>query len=154
MKVILKKDVRDVGRSGDMVNVADGYARNFLFPRNLAAEATEGRLKEYEHWQRVATSKKKKAVAELSQVIDKLKAVTVSFKMPAGDNDKLFGSVTAKDVATELAKQGFNIEKKDITFEQIKVLGQYKAKINFGEGLKTEIAVSVERAAPVEEKKA
>lgn len=153
MKVILKKDVRDVGRSGDMVNVADGYARNFLFPRNLAAEATEGRVKEYEHWTRVAASKKKKAVAELTQVIDKLKAVTVSFKMPAGENDKLFGSVTAKDIAAELTKLGFNIEKKDIQFEQIKVLGQYKAKINFGEGLKTEIAVSVERAA-TEEKKA
>jgi large subunit ribosomal protein L9 len=153
MKVILKKDVRDVGRSGDMVNVADGYARNFLFPRNLAAEATEGRVKEYEHWTRVAASKKKKAVAELTQVIDKLKTVTVSFKMPAGENDKLFGSVTAKDIAAELAKLGYVIEKKDIQFEQIKVLGQYKAKINFGEGLKTEIAVSVERAATTEEKK-
>lgn len=153
MKVILKKDVRDLGRSGDMVSVADGYARNFLFPRSLAAEATEGRVKEFEHWQRVATSKKKKALSELSQVIDKLKTVTVSFKMPAGENDKLFGSVTAKDVATELAKQGYIVEKKDITLDQIKVLGQYKAKINFGEGLKTEIAVSVERAAG-EEKKA
>lgn len=154
MKVILKQDVRDVGRSGDMVNVADGYARNFLFPRNLAAEATEGRVKEFEHWKRVSASKKKKAVAELSQVIEKLKTVTVSFKMPAGESDKLFGSVAAKDVAAELAKQGFNIDKKDVTLDPIKVLGQYKAKINLGEGLKTEIAVSVERAAATEEKKA
>ncbi|MCB9072618.1 MAG: 50S ribosomal protein L9 [Bdellovibrionaceae bacterium] len=150
MKVILKKDVRDLGRSGDMVNVADGYARNFLFPRQLAAEATEGRVKEFEHWTRVATSKKKKAVADLTQIIEKLKAITVSFQMPAGENDKLFGSVTAKDISDALAKQGFSVEKKDITVDAIKVLGQYKAKINFGDGLKTEIAVSVERA---EEKK-
>ena len=153
MKVILKKDVRDLGRSGDMVNVAEGFARNFLFPRNLAAEATEGRVKEFEHWTRVATSKKKSAMAELSKVIEKLKTVTVSFKMPAGESDKLFGSVTAKDISEQLAKQGYTVEKKDITVDPIKLLGQYKAKINFGEGLKTEIAVSVERAA-TEEKKA
>lgn len=150
MKVILKKDVRNVGRSGDMVNVAEGYARNFLFPRNLAAEATEGRVKEYEHWTRVAASKKKNAVAALTVEIEKLKTVTVSFKMPAGESDKLFGSVTPKDIAEQLSKQGFVIEKKDIQIEPIKLLGQYKAKISFGEGLKTEIAVSVERA---EEKK-
>jgi large subunit ribosomal protein L9 len=146
MKVILKKDVRDLGRSGDMVTVTNGYARNFLFPRSLAAEATEGRVKEFEHWTRVAASKKKKAMSDLSQVIDKLKTVTVSFKMPAGEQDKLFGSVTAKDIAAELDKQGFNVDKKDITIDPIKLLGQFKAKINFGEGLKTEIAVSVERA--------
>ena len=146
MKVILKKDVRDLGRSGDMVNVKEGYARNFLFPRNFAAEATEGRVKEFEHWTRVAASKKKAAVAQLTEAIDKLKAVTVSFKMPAGENDKLFGSVSNKDISEELAKQGFTVEKKDIQIEPIKLLGQYKAKINFGEGLKTEIAVSVERA--------
>lgn len=150
MKVILKKDVRDLGRSGDMVSVKDGYARNFLFPRQLAAEATQARVKEYEHWVRVATSKKKKAVAELSQIIEKLKTVTVTFTLPAGENDKLFGSVTNKDIAEDLAKKGFSVEKKDIQIEPIKLLGQYKAKISFGEGLKTEIAVSVERA---EEKK-
>lgn len=154
MKVILKKDVRDLGRSGDMVNVADGYARNFLFPRNLAAEATEGRVKEFEHWTRVAASKKKKAMADLSQIADKLKTVTVSFKMPAGENDKLFGSVTAKDISEQLATLGYNVDKKDITVDPIKLLGQYKAKINFGEGLKTEIAVSVERAEEQKEKEA
>lgn len=146
MKVILKQDVRDLGRTGDMVNVSAGYARNFLFPRSLAAEATESKIKEFEHWQRVAASRKKKARDEKSQVIEKMKKVSITIKMAAGEKDKLFGSVTTKDVSDELAKQGFEVDKKDIQIlEPIKVLGQHKAKISFGDGLDTEIAISVER---------
>jgi large subunit ribosomal protein L9 len=147
MKVILKSDVRDLGRSGDMLNVSEGYARNFLFPRNLAAVATESRIKEYEHWKMVAGSRKKKAREEKSQVLEQIKKLTISFKMPAGETDKLFGSVTSKDIATEINKKGkFNLEKKDIVItEAIKVLGQHKAKINFGDDLQIEIVISVER---------
>lgn len=146
MKVILKNDVRDLGRSGDMVNVSEGYARNFLFPRNLAAVATESRIKEFEHWKRVSTSRKKKAKEEKAQILEKLKKETISFKMPAGETDKLFGSVTTKDIATEINKRGYSLDKKDIVLtEPIKVLGQHKAKINFGDDLQTEIVISVER---------
>jgi len=146
MKVILKKDVRDLGRTGDMVNVKPGYARNFLFPRALAAEATESKIKEFEHWKRVATSRKKKAREEKTQVLEQIKKVTITFKLAAGDKDKLFGSVTTKDISDELNKQGFTVDKKDITIiDAIKVLGQHKAKVSFGDGLDTEIVVSVER---------
>jgi large subunit ribosomal protein L9 len=146
MKVILKKDVKDLGRTGDMVNVSGGFARNFLFPRSLAAEATEARMKEFEHWQRVATSRKNKAREEKSQLLEQIKKVTVVFKMTAGEKDKLFGSVTTKDVADELVKKGFPVEKKDVVIEDaIKVLGQHQAKVSFGEGLETTIAISVER---------
>lgn len=147
MKVILKQDVRDLGRTGDMVNVSSGYARNFLFPRSLAAEATESRIKEFEHWQRVATSRKKKARDEKAQILEQIKKVSVVFKMTAGEKDKLFGSVTAKDVAEELVKKGYPVEKKDIQLtDAIKVLGQHKAKVSFGDGLETEIVISVERS--------
>lgn len=146
MKVILKKDVKDLGRTGDMVNVSSGFARNFLFPRSLAAEATESKVKEFEHWQRVATSRKKKARDEKSQMIEQIKKVTVVFKMTAGEKDKLFGSVTTKDIADELNKKGFSVEKKDVVIEDaIKVLGQHQAKISFGDGLDATIAVAVER---------
>lgn len=147
MKVILKKDVKDLGRSGDMVNVSSGFARNFLFPRSLAAEATESRVKEFEHWQRVASSRKKKARDEKSQMLEQIKKITVVFKMTAGEKDKLFGSVTTKDIADELVKKGFAVEKKDIVIEDaIKVLGQHQATVSFGDGLEATIAVSVERS--------
>jgi large subunit ribosomal protein L9 len=146
MKVILKKDVKDLGRTGDMVNVSGGFARNFLFPRSLAAEATESRVKEFEHWQRVATSRKKKARDEKSQILEQIKKVTIVFKIAAGEKDKIFGSVTTKDIAEELTKKGFPVEKKDVLIEEaIKVLGQHQAKISFGEGLETTIAIAVER---------
>ena len=147
MKVILKKDVKDLGRSGDMVNVASGFARNFLFPRQLAAEATESRVKEFEHWGRVAASRKNKAKEEKAQMLEKIKKAPVVFKMTAGEKDKLFGSITTKDIAEVLVKQGFAVEKKDIVIEEaIKVLGQHQAKISFGEGLEAAIVVSVERS--------
>ncbi len=146
MKVILKQDVKDLGRTGDMVNVSGGFARNFLFPRSLAAEATESRVKEFEHWQRVATSRKTKARDEKSQILEQIKKVTIVFKIAAGEKDKIFGSVTTKDIAVELVKKGFAIEKKDVVIDDaIKVLGQHQAKISFGDGLETTIAISVER---------
>jgi large subunit ribosomal protein L9 len=155
MKVILKKDVRDLGKTGDMVNVSPGYGRNFLFPRDLAAEATESKIKEFEHWTRVAASRKKKAREEKTVVLEQVKKVSISFKLAAGEKDKLFGSVTNKDISVELAKKGFEVDKKDVQIlEPIKVLGQHKAKISFGDGLETEIVISVERDETVEAPKA
>lgn len=146
MRVILKQDVRHLGRMGDMVNVASGFARNYLFPRKLAAEATQGRVKEYEHWQRVSESKKKKALENKTATIDAIKKVNLTFKLAAGETDKLFGSVTSKDIADELAKLGHQVEKREVVLpEPIKVLGSHKVKVSFGEGLEAEIPVSVER---------
>src|SRR6476659_1741693 len=104
MKVILQKDVKDVGKVGDLVNVSEGFARNFLFPRKLAAEATEKRMKEYEHLKRVADVKKKKAIAERQALLNKINGTTVNFKMAAGETDKLFGTVTTTDISKELQK--------------------------------------------------
>ena len=147
MKVILKQDVKDLGRVGELVTVASGYARNFLFPRKLAAEATEKRVKEFEHWKRVADSRQKKAMAERKTMLEKVAGLQLVFKLNAGEEDKLFGSVTNKDIADELEKQGYMLDKRDITLpEPIKVLGQHKAIISAGNNIQQEIVVTVERA--------
>ncbi|HND84492.1 MAG TPA: 50S ribosomal protein L9, partial [Pseudobdellovibrionaceae bacterium] len=85
MKVILQKDVKDVGKTGEVVNVSQGFARNFLFPRKLALEATTGKVREWEHLQKVAESKKKKAIDERKALSARLEGVTVKFKLAAGD---------------------------------------------------------------------
>lgn len=147
MKVILQQDVKDVGRVGELVNVSEGFARNFLFPRKLAAEATEKRVKEYEHLKRVADAKKKKALAERQALLAKINNITVSFKMQAGESDKLFGTVTTTDISKELQKMGFAVDRRDIHLaEPIKLLGQHKAVVHYGEGLEAKIQISVERA--------
>ena len=148
MKVILQEDVKDVGRAGELVNVSQGFARNFLFPRKWAVEATEKRMKEWDHLKRVSEAKVQKAMAERKAVINKVSGATVNFKMSAGaDSDKLFGSVTTSDISKELEKQGFSVDRRDIHLEdQIKILGQHKAVIRYGEGLEAQIKINVERA--------
>ena len=147
MKVILQKDVKNLGKVGELVNVASGYARNFLFPRLLAAEATEKRMAEFEHLKRSAEAKMKKANAERQGVIAKLKGVNVVIKATAGEADKLFGSVTNNDISNELEKHGYSIDRRDIVLEEpIRVLGSHKAIVILGEGLETTISVVVERA--------
>lgn len=149
MKVILKEDVKDLGKVGELVNVANGYARNFLFPRKLAAEATEKRVKEFEHWKRVADSRQKKAMSDRKAMLDKVAGLQLVFKLNAGEDDKLFGSVTNKDISDELETQSFIVDKRDIQLpEPIKVLGQHKAVISLGEDLKQEIVITVERLNP------
>lgn len=146
MKVILQKDVKNLGKVGDLLNVADGYARNFLFPRKLAQEATEKRVSEWEHLKRVAEIQKKKANAEREAVLGKMKGISVKFKSAAGDSDKLFGAITTTDISRELEKLGFSIDRRDIHLEEpIKMLGQHKAIIKLGEGLQSDIQVVVER---------
>jgi large subunit ribosomal protein L9 len=147
MKVILQKDVKNLGKVGELVNVSSGFARNYLFPRLLAAEATEKRIKEFEHLKMVAEVKKKKAVAERQEQIKKMQGVQLTVKAAAGESDKLFGAVTTNDLSNELEKQGYSIDRRDILLtEPIRMLGQHKAIVKLGEGLEAELTVSVERA--------
>lgn len=147
MKVILQKDVKDLGKIGDLVNVSTGFARNLLFPRKLAVEATEKKVNEYNHLKRVAESKKKKAMADRQAFLDKIKGTTVSFKLAAGDNDKLFGTVTTSDISKALDKLGHIVDRKDIHLEEpIKVLGTHKATIKYADHMHADIQVAVERA--------
>ena len=147
MKVILQKDVKNLGKVGDLVNVSHGYARNFLFPRRMASEATEKRVKEFAHLKAVAEVKKKKAVAERQDLVKKIQGVNIVIKATAGETDKLFGAVTNNDISNELEAQGFSIDRRDIHLEEpIRMLGQHKVTIRLGEGLEAELSVAVERA--------
>jgi large subunit ribosomal protein L9 len=147
MKVILQKDVKDLGKVGDLVNVSHGYARNYLFPRQLATTATEEKETEWKHLQKVADIKKKKAMAGRQELITKLQGQTLNFKLEAAaDSEKLFGSVTTMDISKQLSASGFEIDRRDIHLEEpIRLLGQHKAHVRMGEGLEAEITVVVER---------
>lgn len=148
MKVILQNDVRDLGKVGEIVNVATGYARNFLFPRQLAAPATAKRVKEVEHYTKVAEAKRAKVQAAKEEMLKSINGTTVDFTRSAGEEDKLFGSVTTACIAEALKEKGFEVDKRDLSLEEaIKVLGQHKAIYKVGEGLQAEIKVNVEREA-------
>ena len=149
MKMILKENIRDLGQRGDLVTVADGYARNFLLPNKLAVEATKRRVKEFEHLKRVAESLKKKEKKERKDLMSQLVRLQIVFRLNAGEGDKLFGSVTNKHISDELKKQGHIIDKRDISLpEPIKVLGQHKAIVKMDENLEQEIIITVERLNP------
>ena len=147
MKVILQRDVKDLGKIGELVNVKEGYARNFLFPRKLAQIATEKRVHEYAHLKKVADIKSKKALAGRQELITKLQGQTLNFKLEAaGESDKLFGSVTTMDISKQLEQNGFSVDRRDIHLDEpIKVLGQHKASVRMGEKLEAEITIVVEK---------
>jgi large subunit ribosomal protein L9 len=146
MKVILSQDVKSLGKVGDLVKVAAGYARNFLLPRKMAMIATEKKVKEFKHLQSVAEAKRKKAVGAAKKTAEKMSGVTLTLKTQAGENDKLFGSITTADIANQLNKAGFLVEKREVTIEEpIKLLGQYRVKVKIAAGVEAEVKVNVER---------
>lgn len=147
MKVILQDDVKNVGKVGQLVNVATGFARNFLFPKKLAVVATEQKVDEWKHLQKVAEGKKKKAFAKRQEVLEKMKSITLTFKMDAsGDSEKIFGSITNFDISNRLEKEGFQVDKRDIHLEEpIRALGQHKALVKLGEGLEAELTIAVDK---------
>jgi large subunit ribosomal protein L9 len=147
MKVILQKDVRNLGKIGDLVNVKSGYARNFLFPNRLAQEATGERVKQHEHIKKMSEALKKKARADKQAVAEKIKGITVSFKRQAGEGDRLFGSVTVSDIVKELDLKGFAVERRDIQLkEPLKTLGQFKIVVKLESDVETELVLSIDKA--------
>jgi large subunit ribosomal protein L9 len=130
MKVILREDVSNLGAAGAIVTVAGGYARNYLIPRNYAIPATSNNLKAFDHERRMAEAKKLKRKKEAETLKDKLERVSCSISKKVGEQDKLFGSVTAQDIEKALVAEGFTIDKKDILLaEPIKALGVYTVPI-------------------------
>ena len=130
MKVILKDDVKSLGHMGEVVNVSDGYARNFLIPKKLAVEAITANIKEFEHHKKIIGDKAAKIKDASKSIADKLAALTVTIKAKAGEEDKLFGSVTSMDIAQALAAEGFDIDKKKIQIDEpIKRVGEYAVQV-------------------------
>jgi large subunit ribosomal protein L9 len=117
MKVILKSDIERLGKVGDVVAVAPGYARNFLMPRDLALEATEKNLARIEIEKKRYAKVQAKARQDAEALAAKLGTLSLTIRQPAGESDKLFGTVTTMDIAAALEKEGFTIDKRQITVE-------------------------------------
>lgn len=144
MKVILVKDVKNVGKAGEVVNVSDGYGRNYLIPKGLAIEATESNLKMLNEKKKAEERKRQQELEQAKELAQKLSKVGVILKVKAGENGKLFGSVTSKDVEEALKEKGFEIDKKKIVLpENIKTTGTYYAEIKLYQGVTAKVQVDV-----------
>ena len=144
MKVILLKDIKSVGKKGDVINAADGYARNFLFPRQLAQEATDANMHILNKKDENERKKKTAEIEEAQKLASELKDKVVKIIGKAGENRKLFGAITTKDIATALKKQyNLDIDKKKIVTDTIKLLGTYDVEIKIYPEISTKIKVLV-----------
>ncbi len=145
MKVILASDVDKIGRKGDVVRVADGYARNYLVPKGLALLATKGTLRQAEDMQRSRAEKEEKERAEAAARIDKLQAAPVYISARAGDDGRLFGSVTKSDVARGIEDQlGEAIDRHDIRLDDpIRTLGTHHVEVHLHEDVNATVNVEV-----------
>ncbi|MEJ2682864.1 MAG: 50S ribosomal protein L9 [Candidatus Sulfobium sp.] len=144
MKVFLKEDVKHVGNIGDIVNVADGYARNYLIPKSLAVEANTKNIKEFEHHKRIIQEKAAKVKDASRSLAEKLSSLVLTIRAKAGDEDKLFGSVTSMDIAEALKADGYDIDRKKISIEEpIKRLGEHSVEIKVLADISAHVKVNV-----------
>jgi large subunit ribosomal protein L9 len=144
MEVILREDVDKLGSRGQLVKVAAGYARNFLLPKRLAVAATESNKKIVEQERQAALRRDAKEVADANELGKMMADLTVTIAQKAGENDQLFGSVTAKDIADLLEKQGYTIDRRKIQLhEPIKTLGEHKVPIRLHRDVTVEVTANV-----------
>jgi len=144
MEVILREDVDKLGSRGQLVKVAPGFARNFLLPKRLAVAATDANKKIVEQERQAALRREAKEVADAQELGKMMGAVTVTVAQKAGENDQLFGSVTAKDIAELLEKQGYTIDRRKIQLQEpIKTLGEHKVPIRLHRDVTVEITANV-----------
>lgn len=145
MKVILLQDVKNVGKKGQIINAKDGYARNFLFPKNLAIEATEINLKNLENAKKHKEEKEKEILEDAKALEEELLKKIIVIKTKTGENGKLFGSITTKEIADLLeSEHGISIDKKKFELEEtIKSVGEYYAKIKLHPSVNAKLKVIV-----------
>lgn len=144
MKVILLQDVKGKGKKGELCNVPDGYARNFLFPKNLAVVADNASLSELKGKKESAEHHKQEEIAAAKELAAKLDGKTVTLTAKAGANGKLFGSVTSKEIVAEIEKElGIRVDKKKMSVADIKNFGEYTAEIKLMPGIQAKINVKV-----------
>ncbi len=144
MKVILKTDVKGSGKAGDVIEVSDGYARNFLLKKGLAEAATSGGVNEVNQRKKAEAYHKAENEKALKELSAKLMGTGVTVPIRAGENGRTFGSVTTQHIAAALSELGFEIDKKRITLkEPIKNVGEYEADVRFMEGVVSKIKVNV-----------
>lgn len=144
MQVILLEDMPNLGDIGEQVNARDGYARNYLFPNKLAVPASTNNAKRLAHEKRVANFRLAKAKAEAEGTAKKISGTSISIARKVGEQNKMFGSVTAHDIEQALAEKGVKIDRRKIEIEEpIKALGDYEVKVKLVGGVSAKVKVAV-----------
>jgi large subunit ribosomal protein L9 len=144
VQIILNEDVPNLGRTGDVVKVRPGFARNYLFPRKLAVEANQKSLRAFEHHKRVALGKREVQKTEASELKRRLEALTITIGAHAGEEGKLFGSVTNIDIERALREKGFSVERRKIQLaEPIKQLGEFTVPVRLQPEVEASLKVEV-----------
>ena len=146
VRVVLREDVQHLGTAGELVRVRAGYARNFLLPRGAAALATAGSIRQVEEQKKQAIARAAKLKASASALATQLAGVTAEITRQAGEGDRLYGSVTAKDVAEAVKAKGYDVDKKSLVLPYaIKALGEYTVKAKLGSGVEANIKLVVKK---------
>lgn len=144
MKLILQKDVKNLGKAGEQVLVKKGYARNFLIPKGKAIPLNENRLKAWKHQKVIIEAKKRKAITERKALIEKLSSIKLNFEKESLKDGRLFGSVTAYEISQALEKiHNISIDKRDISLTTIKTIGDHTITISLDSEHKTDIIVNI-----------
>lgn len=146
MKVILLQDIKNVGKKDSIINANDGYSRNYLFPKNLAIEATNENIQKLQAKKASQAHKKELEVNENRKIANKIDKLVLNLKVKAGENGKIFGGVTSKEISEELKKQyDLEIDKKKIVLkETIKNIGRFSVEIKFGDNVNAKLTINVE----------
>ncbi len=144
MQVILQKDVKSLGYTGDIVSVKAGYARNFLFPKKWAMPVRTGTKAQVQHQKQLIEAKKKKALSLREALVAKIKGLKLDFKKEADTAGRLFGSVSAFAISKKLEEQNYEVDKRAIKLEKpLKVVGEHQVSVDMGGDLKTEITINI-----------
>ena len=155
MRIILQKDVKNLGQAGDIVSVKKGYARHWLLPKKWAIPFTQGSAAEAQHRKTLIEAKKKKALDLRKTLVEKLKDVNLSFVKEADEAGKLFGSLTVFEISKKLQQQGCEVDKKTVKLDQpLKETGEYKILLDFGSGMTAQIIVHVSAVVQKSKKEA
>ncbi len=147
VKVVLREDVQHLGVAGDLVRVRPGFARNFLLPRGMAAMATAGSIKQVEEIKRIAIARAAKLKASATALATQLGALSIEVKRQAGEGNKLYGSVTSKDIVAAIAEKGLEVDKKQVVMpEALKDLGEHTVAIRLGSGVEANVKVTISKS--------
>lgn len=147
MKLVLQKDVKNLGKAGDQVEVKNGYARNYLLPKNLALVLNKGRIKQQKHKEHIVAAKKKKAVSDRKTLIEQLSSISLTFERESHEDGRLFGSLNAVDISKTLEKEhNLAIDKRDIAAsEGLKTTGEHNVLITLDAENKTELKIKINK---------
>jgi len=144
MKILLIKDVKGLGKAGEIKNAKDGYARNFLIPKGFAKVATDEVVKEWQEVQKRKEEELQKELAKLNEIKNEIENITLNIKHKLGANGQLYGAITNKEVAEHLKQYGIDIDKKHIELKQIKTVGEYSVDVKLGHGIHAQLKLIVE----------